>query len=287
MFQCSECGKSFKHFQNLEYHQSHKVCQKVSPRICPDCGQMFASKQKCQYHIDHGVCSKRKTVPEKVKSPSSQTEAEPESETEYGSLSRGQLIERLAKSESRCQTLEEHPRTVNQVNLIFPVAYGREDMGKVTEKLGDVFGPLLKNHPFESIPRLFSEIHKNRQLPEYHNIYTDSEQSKFVLISDGRGFEHHPKKTIIDQIIEEKRSLLNKYVDDNGEQLGEKVLKKYERYQEQIDGDSDFRKTLEIEIAGLLLDMKKVIANDEKTRRLLEKVDRGDFEIPPDDENQV
>jgi hypothetical protein len=216
--------------------------------------------------------------------PEPEPEPEAEAETEYGALSRGQLIERLAKSESRCQTLEEHPRTVNQVNLIFPVAFGREDMGKVTEKLGDVFGSLIKNHPFESIPRLFSEIHKNKQLPEYHNIYTESEQSKFVLVSDGRGFEHHPKKTIIDQIIEEKRTLLNKYVGDNGEQLGEKVLKKYERYQEQIDGDLEFRKILEIEIAGLLLDMKKVIANDEKTRRLLEKVDRGDFEIPPDDE---
>jgi len=41
------------------------------------------------------------------------------------------------------------------------------------------------------------------------------------MISDGRTFKYTTKKTI-----------LNRYVDDNGDQLGEKVLKKYEKYQD-------------------------------------------------------
>lgn len=79
--------------------------------------------------------------------------------------------------------------------------------------------------------------------------------------------------------IENKRSILNQYIDDNGDQLGEKVLNKYEKYQDQIDENSDFRKELEVEIGGLLLDMKSVIANDEKTRKLLEKVNDGHYEL--------
>jgi hypothetical protein len=78
---------------------------------------------------------------------------------------------------------------------------------------------------------------------------------------------------VIEEIIESKRSILNNYVDKNGDQLGEKVLKKYERYQERIDDDSEFRKDIETEIGGLLLNMKSVIANDEKTRKLFEKLD--------------
>jgi hypothetical protein len=70
------------------------------------------------------------------------------------------------------------------------------------------------------------------------------------------------------------------YVDDNGYQLGDKVLRKYEQYQDQIDSDTEFRKDLELEIGGMLLDMKSVIANDEKTRNLLEKVGDGEFELP-------
>ena len=57
-------------------------------------------------------------------------------------------------------------------------------------------------------------------------------------------------------------------------------MRKYEEYQNQIDGDPEFRKNLEMEIGGLLLDMKTVIANDEKTRLLLEQVNEGHFELP-------
>jgi hypothetical protein len=61
--------------------------------------------------------------------------------------------------------------------------------------------------------------------------------------------------------------------------LGEKVLRKYERYQDELDSNSQFRKDLELEIGGFLLDMKTVIANDDKTRKLLDKVIDGDFEL--------
>lgn len=76
-----------------------------------------------------------------------------------------------------------------------------------------------------------------------------------------------------------KRSILNQYVVEHNEQLGEEVLNKYEKYQEQIDNNSKFRKMLEIEIGGLLLDMKSVIASDEKTRQLLDKVNDGQYEL--------
>jgi hypothetical protein len=44
----------------------------------------------------------------------------------------------------------------------------------------------------------------------------------------------------------------------------------------------EIRKTLELEIGGLLLDMKSVIAIDEKTRKLLDKVSEGDFVLSND-----
>ena len=88
-------------------------------------------------------------------------------------------------------------------------------------------------------------------------MYTQSERSSYALVSDGESFHYRPKKTIIDQIIEDKLTLLNEYIDTNGSLLGEKVLKKYEEYQNQIDGDPEFRKNLEMEIGGLLLDMKR------------------------------
>ena len=97
------------------------------------------------------------------------------------------------------------------------------------------------------------------------------------MISDGKVFKHQPKN-VIDQIIESKRLILREYVDTNGDQLGEKVLQKYERYTDLLDEDVEFRKNLELEIGGMLLDMKAIIANDEKTRQLLDKVNDGDLD---------
>ena len=49
------------------------------------------------------------------------------------------------------------------------------------------------------------------------------------------------------------------------------------------DVDPKFREELELEIGGILLNMKSVIADDEKTRRLLEKVEAGEFDLPEEE----
>ena len=101
-------------------------------------------------------------------------------------------------------------------------------------------------------------------------------------IEDEGRFRYRPKKTIIDQVIEDKRSLINLYIEQHADQIGEKLLQRYETYQAQIDENPEFRKQLEMEIGGFLLDMKEVIANDEKTRRLLEQVEGGHFDLSED-----
>jgi len=104
---------------------------------------------------------------------------------------------------------------------------------------------------------------------------------EFIELLFGSGFKRYGPTyaRVIDQIIENKRTILNEYVDSNEEHLGKKVLDKYEKYQNRLDSDSSFRRNLELEIAGLLLDMKAIIADDEKTRKLLQKVDEGNFEL--------
>jgi hypothetical protein len=191
------------------------------------------------------------------------------------------LYEENLRLRGQIEALKSNPPMVTNNNniIIFPEAYGNEKIEHI-QAIGDFMKNVLKHNPFGSIPVLFNKIHNNERYPEYHNVYLSSERSSYALVSDGKSFVHRPKKTIIDQIIEDKRSILNDYIDNNGEQLGEKVLKKYDRYQEQLDDDSEFRKALELEIGGLLLDMKSVIANDDKTMTLLNKVNEGKFDLP-------
>lgn len=275
MFMCQLCNKSFSTNANLNYHTTKKVCQK--PRnTCPSCGKVFSTKQNCHNHITKNVCSGTKRKPVlKLK-------------TNYDCMSREELILKVANLEGENKALKENPHNIINNNniIVFPKEFGKEDMEYIRQKIGDVVGPLIKNHTFNSIPCLFNQIHNNNRIPEYHNVFAKSERSNYALISDGKTFKHQPKKTIIDQIIESKRSILNDYIDENGDQLGESVLKKYERYQDRLDDDNEFRKNLELEIGGMLLDMKDVIANDDKTRKLLDKVNEGQFELQPNDDSR-
>ena len=280
--QCVKCKKLFTSKHGLTYHINNNVCAKISP-LCPLCGKTFKSKQNRDYHISQRVCGNGKLGEnEKPKLVLKQN-----TNGKYDNLSKEELIMKLTErdkkimeDEIKYQTLKENPQFVSNNNIIvFPKEFGKEDMKYIQQKLGDIVGPLIKSHMFTSIPCLFDKIHNNQVMPEYHNVYTNGERSNYAMISDGKIFKHHPKKTVIDQIIESKRLILKTYVDTNGDQLGEKVLQKYERYQDLLDEDVEFRKNLELEIGGMLLDMKTVIANDENTRRLLEKVDGGRFEI--------
>lgn len=295
MYSCSHCHHTFSSPTSLKYHTIHQVCQKLTDnRTCQLCGKSFTTRKRCQYHITNSVCARQGSSSTSDDSPTpddlpSATVVKPKiqlkfkstSGSKYADLSKDELITRLTIMESKYDTLKENPQTINNNQVVVcPTAYGQEDLQRVQQILGDICGSVIKHQTFNSIPTLFNKIHNSKQLPEYHNVYATSERSNFAMVSDGNTFKFRPKKNIIDQIIEDKRSILNQYIDQNGDRLGEKVLAKYERYQEQIDDDPEFRKNLELEIGGLLLDMKSVIADDEKTRQLLDRVDEGEFELP-------
>lgn len=275
---CPLCLKVFSDKRALKYHMDHNVCQNKVKFVCSRCDKIFTTLKALNYHTEHNVCDNKPKV-ERKKLCLRKT-------NDYQSMSKEQIIEKLSQTEIKLShmegkyaSLKENPQNISNNIIVFPKEFGKEDMEYVRQKLGDVVGPLVKSHIFTSIPSLFNKIHNNQDMPEYHNVYSTSERSQYALISDGHIFKHQPKKTVIDQIIESKRSILKDYINSNGDQLGEKVLRKYERYQDLIDDDEDFRKNLEIEIGGMLLDMKSVIANDESTRKLLDKVNEGEFDL--------
>ena len=291
-YTCSLCHKILSGQTSFKYHVDNKVCQKPNKKLCQHCLRLFATPQMCKYHIDHNVCGWENKNKTDCSSITPKITIRLKTKQQYEHMSEEELIDQLEQTQDKLEqthdelikikekykSLKENPQNINNNNniIVFPSAFGNEDMDLIKNKLGDILGPMIKNHPRKSIPILFNKIHNNDQLPEYHNVYISSERSSYAMVSDGKSFNYKPKKTIIDQIIEDKRSLLNQYIDDNGDQLGEKVLSKYEKYQDEIDD-----KELEAEIGRLLLNMKSVIANDEKTRKLLEKVNEGQYDFDP------
>jgi hypothetical protein len=97
-----------------------------------------------------------------------------------------------------------------------------------------------------------------------------NKKDPYAKISDGKKFIYAPKKEVIFKLIENKKSLLQEYVDKNGDKYGEKILKRYQRYVDLLDEDSEAVKDLEIEITCMLLNMSEVIGSDEWSQNLLE-----------------
>ena len=272
MFKCDFCDKSLSSAERLRYHITNKVCQKPN-KICPTCKKVFKSKQYCQLHIANNVCGKRKL--------------NPITKSKYENMSKEELIEILSHNENNMESPEKTQNITHNTNninininnniIVFPHKFGTENMEYINQKLGDIIYPLIKGPTHKYIPCLFEQIHNNKRLPEYHNIYVPSERSGYVKISDGETFRFESKKNIIEKIIDDKRSIINEYIEKNGDKITERALQKYDKYQDQLDENSTTRKELELDIVCALLNMKSVVDNDEKTRRLLETVVDNDF----------
>ena len=89
---------------------------------------------------------------------------------------------------------------------------------------------------------------------------------KFLMV---KKYVFAAKKQVISKLIENKKGLLQEYVDQNGDKYGEKILKRYQNYLDLLDEDRETIKDLEIEISCMLLNISEVIGSDDWSQDLL------------------
>lgn len=268
---CPLCNHNFSQNSRLKYHMEHHVCENKkkseADKICPFCQHVFISKRKCQSHIEHKMCPINN---DRIK----------QLEEENNRL--------CIEIKSLKHSLNEHPQIINnfnsqsnQINIVFPQAFGHEKIDEILQKMPALLHETLTKHGCSPISFLTSKIHCDSNVfPEYNNVYINSVRDPYAMVSNGNKFTHRPKNLIIGDIIEQSISWLQSYVDDNGDKLGDKVIKKYEQYRdlvEQSHSDStesnQARDNLELEIGGLLLDMKNVIVNHfPQTKQMIDQL---------------
>lgn len=287
--QCNKCEKVFKSKQSLSYHTKNNVCKKHK-YICEQCNSEISSKQMLKYHIDNKVCQKKTDKTEKYK-------IELKKADQYIRNLENENF--FLKGENKA--LKENPQMINniekqQINVIFPQAFGTEEVDYILSKIPNLLHDAFGKHTSRSIEYITEKIHCNKEVfPEYTNVYIKGYKSPFALVSDGMKFQHKPQKRIIDQIIEKSAGMIQDYADENGEKYGQKIIDKYQRYIDLVDMDgrdkenghgkknmvntkkSERRKDLEVEIAGLLLDMRGVIESDGNMKMMLDKLEEGEF----------
>jgi hypothetical protein len=233
----------------------------------------------CEYHYDHDVC----TFVQQNIAFSNKPKLVLKKKNE--DLTKEELIVKVSRLEGTIDALKTHPQTINnnnQVNLIFPKAFGTEQVADILAKIPNLLHDALTKHPNRSIEYITEQIHCNKEVfPEYTNVYIRGYKSPYALVSNGTRFQNKPQKRIIDRIIDDSISMLQDYVDNFGEKMGQKIIDKYETYRDMVEGDdnkTERRRDMEIEIAGMLLDMRPIIESNPNIKQMLNKLEDGQFE---------
>lgn len=268
MSKCELCGKTFSSPSRLTYHLSNNVCQKHD-KSCPLCGKIFRSKQNCQYHVENNVCLNR----EKSNVPTQTPKPKLTLKLKYEGLTKEELIIKLSEMEGKYTSLKENPQTVhntNQIIIVPPAFLLMDNYQQLTKQLPNLLHKALSQHPANFISYLIKETNCNPNLPLYNSVKITNKKDPFAQVSDGDKFIYASKKKIITQLIENKRQILQEYVDNNGDKYGEKILKRYQNYVDFLDDDKEAQKELEVDIICMLLNVSDLIGSDEWSKKLLE-----------------
>lgn len=256
-YQCSKCYKQLSSKQNLDYHISHNVC--VSKYVCPRCHVSFSSKRILDNHIQREVCLKKPKLTLKNQQVNQTVE---------------QLTLENLQLKGEIKALKENPQTVNnntnQINIVVPPAFLTVDNSQqLTRILPNLLHIALSKHPANFISYLIKETNCNPRLPLYNSIKITNKKDPYAQISDGDKYVYASKKKIITQLIENKRHILQEYVDNHGDKYGEKILNRYQRYVDYLDDDKEAVKELEIDIICMILNASEVIGSDDWSKKLI------------------
>ena len=269
MLNCSKCRKTFTTKQSLTYHINNLVCDKRKI-TCNKCGREFSRKSKLQYHEENGVCEKKITIKLKADCVISNDD-----------LDRKRLYEENLKLKGQLEALKETPHNINnidkqQINNIYlevPPAFLTLDTFPILMKmLPDLLPTALSKHPTEFVSYLIKETNCNPKRPLFNSAQITNKKDPYAQISDGIKFIYASKKQVISGLIENKKSLLQEYVDQNGDKYGQRILKRYQDYLDRLDEDIGTIKDLEIEISCMLLNMSGVIGSEDWSKELLDNL---------------
>jgi len=203
--------------------------------------------------------------------------------SQYDEYSREELIAGLIKSTAEIKTLKENPKTVNNINntnntnninninIIVPPDLSKTDTFDYIQKiLPNLMHNALSKHPCNFISYMIRETNCNPSRPLFNCVKITNKNNDLALVSDGTKYVNTTKSKIISQLIDNKRGILQEYVDTNGDKYMAKILNRYQSYVDALDDDKKIMKDLENDVICMLLDISAVIGKEDWSKKLLE-----------------
>jgi hypothetical protein len=113
------------------------------------------------------------------------------------------------------------------------VAYGREDMSKLTK---DEIIKILQNG-YNSTIKMTEALHFNPKLPENHNIYISNLKNKYAMMFDGNDWTLTDRNDLLDRIYDDKKSYIEENIEEFVNSLSESRKNALKRWLDTNDED--------------------------------------------------
>jgi hypothetical protein len=290
---CGKCNKTFATNYLLNRHLNKKIpCNKEElivykniKKKCIYCNKLLGTYDSARYHMN--VC-KLKDAP-LLDTVVAKQDSEPDKDTKDTKLEElhkliikinsdnRELRDIISKMNKPAEThtnshnnsaINSHNNnnTVNNniqqtINL---VAYGKESLDHISDQ---TFTKIIKKG-FMSIPSFIETLHFDKEKPEYHNIYISNSRGNTILQYDGEKWIIVDKTDCLQEIIDNKSSVLSEKFGELNEHLDEATKKRFERFQEEIDTDRA-KQQIKTELKMILYNNKNI---PEQTRALSNQV---------------
>jgi transcriptional regulator NrdR family protein len=244
-FACSVCQYTSDHKRHVVRHINKKkscgsgVREVIEIPIdvkCEFCGKAFATRETMKEHIRKTCKHKDDAKDEEIR----------------------KLKEELRKAKS-VTNIDNSTNTTNYIIVINN--YEDTSLDKLTDK---TYNKIIKDveEPYKMIPKLIKAVHFNPNIPENHNIYLSNrnKNNKHLQIYRNGHWEITDKNTEIDNLINDKETILGDWVAEKGEDYSETV-EKFNEYLEQ-KYDDDIAKLVKEEVELLLYNGRHMIKSN-------------------------
>lgn len=190
-----------------------------------------------------------------------------------------QLEEEVIKLKAENGVLKTQTHIVNNntqnintqnINIVVPPSFGKnEDCLHYLRRFPKLLKTALDKHPGNCILYLIQNTTCNPNTPIYNRLHLTNPKAEFIKVSSGDKYVIKNTKHMISELIDNKRGIIEDYIDEHSDQCSSKILTKYEQYIQNLDKDKDVRRQLEKNIICDLVNIKDIIGSDDWTKKLL------------------
>jgi len=233
-FGCSVCEYTSSNKINVIRHINRKKsCGPGIKEIIEFCNKRFSCITSLKYHMKNN-CKHKDTIKDT----------------------------KIKELEEKVKELERRPTTnITQNitnNIIIVNNYENTSLDKLTDK---TYNKIIKDaeEAYKIIPNLIKHIHFNPKIPENHNIYLSNrnKNNKHLQIYKDKHWEIVNKDSEIDNLINDKETILSDWVSEKGEKYPESA----EKFNEYLDQKDDSAKLIKEEVELELYNNKHLIKN--------------------------